>query len=476
MDTDHDTQRAGTDAPARRNLRRNTLVFLGAVFLHALAYLLLSPPWMGEDEPWHFEYVEHVARGFRPWGGIPILPPTADRPDARTRMTIAHLQVEQRFRAIPPEVIDRTEREILASMREHHFWQRVDWAGSETDIESFDQVAKNFSATKQPPVYYLLAGGWLRLFSLEGVEARLWAVRALSFLIFLVTAWAGLAFARALLQDETLALCTALMIAWFPMHARQASVINNDLLANALTAGVFWLSARFLTRASGRFEPVWMLALCGLALFTKPTAVSAAVVATLAVSLRSANAARGGRQFWMLAGIAALVALAAFFWLRKSPAVPKNIAALVERVEKGVKWDTLAVTWRTWIGAFNWYSRELPPAVYATTALVALAALAGVGNYASRRRADIPPRALLLCLAAVTCQYVLIVLKGEGAGRYMMPMLPAAAVIATIGLVAVWPAERRKLAVSLFALALVLFDALFLWYGLVPNQYLMWNA
>jgi hypothetical protein len=467
-----------TEPHTPRATRRRTLAFLGAVFLHALVYFLLSPPWMGEDEPWHFEYVEHVSRGYRPGSRLPIPPldATTGRPDQRTILTTAHLQVRQRFHDIPLEVVDRTERDIIASMREHHFWQRVDWAGSEMDIHNFDQVAKNYSAMPQPPVYYLLAGSWLQLFSPNAIDARLWTVRALSLLIYLVTAWAGLVFARALLRDETLALCTAFIVAWFPMHARQAAVVNNDLLANAVTAGTFLFAARILTRGGGRLDPVWMLALCGLGLFTKSTAWGAAIVATLAVLLRGDGLARAGRKSWMLAGIATLAGLAAFFWLRKSPAAPKNVTAMLERIDDGLTWDTLLKTWRTWIGAFNWDSRYFPDAVYVIAALVAFAAVVGSVIYISRSGGADLRRQVLFCLAAVAGQYLLIVLKGVGAGRYMMPMLPAAAVIATIGLVAVWPAEKRTWAASLLALGLVTFDALFLWYGFVPNQYLIWNA
>ncbi len=461
MDTEPDSPRAS---------RRHTFAFLGAVFLHALAYFLLSPPWMGEDEPWHFEYVEHVSRGHLP-GNWRKIPPTETGADPRTVHTTSHLQVLSRFPEISTEEIDLTEREIMRSMREQNWWQRVDWAGSETDTQNFDQVAKNFSAMPQPPPYYLLAGTWLRLFSFDDVEARLYAARALSLLIHLATALAGLAFARALFRDETLALCAAFLIAWFPMHARQAAVINNDLLANAFTAVVFWLGARHLTKSGGRFDPVWMLVLCGLCLFTKSSAFSGVIVTTIAVLLRST-----GKKVGLLAAIFALVATASFLWLRNSPAVPKSFAKMFQRMEAGASWAVLEKTWTTWIASFNWHSRELPDTVYVVTAIVALAAAIGALVFLSRVDSSTLRRGVLFCFACVLCQYALIVLRGEGAGRYMMPALPAAAAIVTTGLVAIWPVERRRLALSALAIAVVLFDALFLWYGLVPNQYLLWNA
>ena len=45
------------------NAKRWLLV---AASLLGAVHLLLLPPWMGEDEPWHFDYVKNVAEGHRP--------------------------------------------------------------------------------------------------------------------------------------------------------------------------------------------------------------------------------------------------------------------------------------------------------------------------------------------------------------------------------------------------------------------------
>ena len=56
--------RPWTEAEATRSRRA---VLLAALLL-GIAHLFLLPAWMGEDEPWHFEYVQHVSEGHLPLG------------------------------------------------------------------------------------------------------------------------------------------------------------------------------------------------------------------------------------------------------------------------------------------------------------------------------------------------------------------------------------------------------------------------
>ncbi len=78
-----------------RSLRLAPL--LVAALLHAAAFLVLLPPWMGEDEPWQVEFASHVAAGHAPWGGIATSGSSADRPhDDRELMSLPQLQVRRR--------------------------------------------------------------------------------------------------------------------------------------------------------------------------------------------------------------------------------------------------------------------------------------------------------------------------------------------------------------------------------------------
>jgi 4-amino-4-deoxy-L-arabinose transferase-like glycosyltransferase len=252
--------------------RRATWAFAAAALLIGVVQLLALAPWMGEDEPWHLEYARHVAAGYRPWGGQPMRGATADRPDDRALMPLSQLQVRRRFADIPAERLAATQEAILASMAERNYYQRVDWAGVEAKRSNFDQVAPDFSAATQPPFYYLVAGGLLALVPSDDVEVQLWTLRGLSLLLFAAGALVALAIARTALRDERLALCAAAVFAFLPMSARQAAVVNNDVLAKLIVAVVLLCVVRSLCGVKRRWELPLAGVLCALALLTKSTA------------------------------------------------------------------------------------------------------------------------------------------------------------------------------------------------------------
>ena len=139
-------------------------------------------------------------------------------------------------------------------MRAHGWYRKVDWAGVDDQRGNFDQVVLNSTATIYPPLYFLVAGHWMRLWGAQELEARLFVTRLLSWLLYLGTAWAALAFGRTLFDDERAALCVAALVAFLPMSARQAALVNNDVLAKFLSAVVLWLAARWLTRKGAAWE------------------------------------------------------------------------------------------------------------------------------------------------------------------------------------------------------------------------------
>ena len=472
------------DPTARaRERRRTTWLLALAAALHGLVYLALLPPWMGEDEPWHFEYVRHVATGHVPWGGPPIHGPRSAEGDERARVPLAQLQVRRRFQGLPESEIAETQREILASMARERFYARVDWVGIEEPEDSFDQVAPDFSAAAQPPLYYLLAGAWLApwlaLAPEIGIERELFLVRAFSFALYVATCVACLLFARHAFDDERLAICAALFCAWLPMHARQAALVNNDVLARTLVAFVFWLCARQIAGRARAWELALAVLLCALGLLAKTTAAGGLALLVLALPFRSKALALRGRSVALAALVALVVAIAAlgvWLWLgQHNPALPKNVEALRLRLSRGLSLESLAEIWRTFVGSFNWYSRDLPRGVSAALGtLAALAALAALATLV-RTPSGLSRRLALLCFAAVAIQLALVALRGVAHGRYLMPVLPALGVLAAAGLVAL-PERWRTRAVFAFALALALYDAVFLWAGLVPNEVLLWSA
>lgn len=480
-----DAERAAAQSVgARPQTQRDTRLFLLAVLLHGLVYFLAVAPWMGEDEPWHFEYASHVADGHAPWGAGKVvfhytgLQTGADAPyDERWDYASSQLQVRRRFASVSDEAIAARQAQILASMDRAGFYRRVDWSGGFAGRSDFDQVQPVFTATTQPPGYYLLAGAWLALCPSDSIEARLQWTRGLSLALYLLTCWAGLRFARAAFRDRSLSLAAALIIAWLPMHARQAGIVNNDVLARTLSALVWMVCARRLAGWAGRREFALAVALALLGLFVKSTTAPNLLVlfATLALDSRRVRDARR-LMFFALGGAAALAGIVVFWHFQHSPVLPRNVDAFLLRVGRGLSTHALRELATSWIGAFNWYSRPLADTTYFVIGGAMLAAFGGGLVALVRGAAGVERATLALCLLGVLAQLALVVLRGVGHGRYLMPALLAVAALLAAGACALFDERSRPRAVAVLAAAFVLYDAWFLWAGLAPNEYGAWGA
>jgi hypothetical protein len=464
--------RAGPEAR-----RRTTLLFLAAVALHGLAYLALLPAWMGEDEPWHFEYARHVADGYLPTGGKEIVGGRGAPYDERASWPLAVLQVRRRFRGLDEPRIEATQQAILRSMAEQGFYARVDWAGAEPARRSFDQVAPDFTAASQPPLYYALAGAWLALSPASTIEGDLVWTRALSWLLYVATAWAALAFARQAFDDERVALAAAFAAAWLPLHARQAALVNNDVLARTIATLVLLVCARRLRgRASAR-EVGLAAALAVAGLFAKSSAAGALLLLAGVLVAGFRAFARRARAIAIACGLALALAAAAWIWhVQHSPVVPRNADAFLLRAGRGLSIETLRELWATFVGAFCWYSRPLPPAAYALAGGVAAVVLAGTVACLARAREGVSRAVVALALAALAVQLALVVLRGVGHGRYLVPAIAGFGVVCAAGLVAWVPEPWRARMCALAAALFVAYDALFLWGGLAGNEWLRWGS
>jgi len=470
-----------TDTAARR---RETRWFLLAVLLHGLVYFLAVAPWMGEDEPWHFEYASQVADGHGPWGGGKVeyhkteLATGADAPyDERWDHSASLLQTRRRFAGLDDAAIDARQAQILESMERHEFYARVDWTGGVGGRADFDEVQPMFTATTHSPGYYLVLGAWLALWPGDGVDGQLYWARALSLLLYVLTCWAGLEFARAAFSDRTLAWAAALVVAWLPMHARQAALVNNDVLVRTLSAFVWMVCARRLAGVAGGREFALAVVVAVLALFVKTTAAAGLGVLFLTLVLDTRRVRDARRLLLFAAGAALVLAGVVTYWhFQHSPVLPRNVAAFLLRIGRGLSASALRELATTWIGAFNWYSRPLSDFAYASVGGVMLALLAGGLVALARGAAGVSRTILLLCVLGTLVQCALPVLRGVGHGRYLMPTLLAVAAWFAAGACS-WGSERvRQRSLVVLAAALVVYDAWFLWGGLVPNEYGVWGA
>jgi hypothetical protein len=261
-----------------------------AALVHGLAYLVLLPPWMGEDEPWHVEYAGHVGQGHLPWGGEEM------RFGDRELMSLSQLQMRRKVEGLEAEEILRTQWALLDSMREHDFWARVDWAAWPGGAQSLDQVVEAHTAAHQPPLYYLLGGALLYVAGATDVEARMWLLRILSLVAYVAVVAATFALAERTCRDPWVAVACALLVAWWPMHARQAGVANNDVLVKVLTSWTLLVAVDLAREGITARRMVKALALCAAALATKTTGAAALAPVALACAWRGGRRATGWRS------------------------------------------------------------------------------------------------------------------------------------------------------------------------------------
>lgn len=448
-----------------RFLRPESLVLAAACLVGALFQVLL-PPWTGEDEPWHLEYAHHISRGHPPWGGKPL------RAEDAKRLTISQLLVRERLAGLSEEEIVRVQAEIVASMRDAELFERIDWISWMGGARGFEEIQTAFTATRQPPLYYVLGGVWLAALGIENVEHELIALRLLSLPAYLAVVALTGALARLALRERRAVIGAMLVAALWPIHARQAAVVNNDVLAKLLAAAVLYAGARFLVGQGTRRTAAGLVVLGALGLFTKTTTVAPLLVAMGA--LLWSRGGRAGRRTLVAASALSIAVLAGgvLFWLALgSPVIPRHLGDLQGRLHAAMSEQLRKVLFETSIGQFGYYSRRFPDAVYPTAGIGL--ALAGLGLlFAWLRRGDVLVRRVLTYLAvAVVAQLVLIAMRGIGHGRYLLPLLPALAIFLAAGVVTAVPARRRNTALAVLAGALLLFDVVFVWYGLIRYEY-----
>lgn len=452
---------------------RGSLWLVLAVVLHGLVYFVLLPPWMGEDEPWHFEYARDLALAHDSHDSHDSLdlagPPAGVA--AEEALTRSQQRIRARTGAAPEDVVD-TQARIVASMQANLFWERVDFAGWGHGAHTLDRFVKGHSEADQPPLYYAACAAGLRLFGLRAVEAQLWFLRGLSFLCYLAVVWLTWALARLAAEEAWIAACAALVVAWLPMHAHQAAIVNNDVLVKVFASAALWLAGLLLLGRAGLRAAGAMLACAALAVATKPTAIG--VVPPLCVALAAAWGKDRSRAARVVAagGAAALLAGGAILYWQL--AGTQSLPDLLAKRHWGfvLSRHFYLETLRTLAGSFNWYTRDAPRSLYALFALALGGGLVGSVVAAVRGRDGTQRRIVALCWLAVGCQFAAMLFRGFATGRYLFPVLPALGTLVAVGWIAPWPADWRPRGAVLLALALVLYDGFVLWNGLVPNLYL----
>lgn len=451
--------------------------------LHGLMYCVLLAPWMGEDEPFHLANAALVARD-----GLVGKGPGFSFAEVR-EAPVSQLQARRAGYGDDLVEIAEVEARIIASMRETGFWRRVDWTSRDEHPESFDALGVASGASHQPKLYYVLLAPLLALAPADAPLVQLHVARAVSLLLFVGTVLLAHGAARRALPRGPGAMLVGLAVALWPMSARMAAVVNNDVLARFLVAAAFYVAARWITAprtddAAGApgarrpwAAPALLVGVSALAVFTKPTGATAVLVAGLALLLHPAASRRLARTVALLGALGAVVVAGVMSYLAQhNPGVRPEWQENWRRLVEGVSPSNLAELAGTLVGRFNWESRAPSPDLSGPIGWL-LVALTAVGALALLRRPEWTTRRVLwLAWGASVAQLLLVAVRGVGKGRYLMPAAPALALLVVVGLLVLVPERHHRRLATAATCGLVLLSALHALTGLVHENWIAWGS
>jgi 4-amino-4-deoxy-L-arabinose transferase-like glycosyltransferase len=292
-------------ARQRRRVPLPLVILLALALVQGVAWSMMTLPFQGPDEPAHIAYAQHLAetghgpQEFRGRGHVSTelaraeyeinLLPMFGRPAARPTWS-ALRGVSEQLEHIPAA-------------------QRKDGSGP-------NAIAQN------PPLYYGYAALAYRLSPDRSVFGRLFALRAASVLLYVLTVALTWLIAAELFGATWVRFLATAVVALHPKLASLAGVVNPDTLLVTLSTAFILAGLRLLKRGPSVGRVALVAACAGLAalthgrgLFLVPPAILVVAVSLLRghVSLRMALGSIGAAAAIQLAGLAA-----AYLWTRSS--------------------------------------------------------------------------------------------------------------------------------------------------------------
>jgi hypothetical protein len=410
--------------------------------------LLVVPPWQNPDEPQHLHTVRLIAL----YGSDFVLESHVD---------------------------DRSEEEIVRSMMEHGWWSYYDAAIPSPAPRTFSEgPARVVNAYFGPPgggsrLYYSAVAMLFRTLDITGLLAQLYTMRVLSAvwsLLTLVCVWRG---TRALLDERSAMVVTALM-AVHPQFVIVSTTASPDAFVNLAGAAFWWRAGVMLSASVSAWSVISLWGCALLAVLIRRMGAPLLVIAAAVTLGRLAGAAVYGSRR-KVARAAAVIVLAVATIAVAWPAMPDDVHRAFAWLQFDEVQAVAAVAARTdelprflealfthfWFIA-GWTRHQAPLWWYAAVALICGVAVAGLV------RRDASPSGTVVALASAmlllqtlaVIAYHFGVLQAGAQGRYIFPVLPAVFALLWIG----WrrwvpPAALSTAAVGLVA-AMGLLNAL----------------
>lgn len=219
---------------------RMLLALIGCYIIFGFAASLLIPPWQSPDEPAHFEHAMLI-----PYGTDAELP--------------------------------AVQQPILDSFTAFQFYRFRGYTVPETAPTSFSSIDYlMIRQVNKTPLYYQLASfaaSWTK-----NTVLQLYSMRWLSVMLSAITIPLAFALAREVLPESRarLALLAAAVVALLPMYGYIGASVNPDTLGTPLAAATALFAVRAVRGKQTLLSVVTMLALAGLSIWSRRSAVALA--------------------------------------------------------------------------------------------------------------------------------------------------------------------------------------------------------
>jgi 4-amino-4-deoxy-L-arabinose transferase-like glycosyltransferase len=436
------------------------VLLLAAVAIIGAAWALLVPAWQAPDEPPHFSYAQGLAENLELPGEEP----------GRINSSEVDLSVEgTQADVLAQNLLARAEWDERA----YRDWRAKDGrlpAGSRANGGGRLPGGSANPARTNPPLYYLYLAPPYLADSGGDLFDRLFVMRLWSMLLLLVsTAAAWLLVGEVLGRRPVLQLVGAAVAGLQPMASAISASVSPDAMLIATWSVALWLGARIVLRGLTPAPAVALAVTVAAAVLTKATgyALVPAAAFALVVGLWHRRRQPGIRSLAVPAIAAAALLVPIAGWLVLARGLGRSAINRVPGVTQDSGLDVgsfLDYLWQfylpnlpgqdrfpliprlpvydVWIktgwGAFGWLEIRLPGAFYPVLAAVSVALVIGIAAALLRRRGTgglallgffgLTAAALLGGLHVVEFQMITRDGTGFNQGRYLLPLLPLAAV------------------------------------------------
>jgi hypothetical protein len=233
------TSSAVIQAPAWKVTFRLLICIWACFLVRGIFYSSVLPLWEGYDEFSHFAYVQQLVYP----GNIPIVNQTA-----------ASREIEESLRLLPhPWTSERLAPPVVT----HDVYWKLPSQDRETRQQRLCSMPRDSARqasgdpsllyeSLQPPLYYWLASGVLRLIARATLPSRVIAVRWFSVSIASLVVPLGFLLARRVLRHDGLALGVVALVTAMPELMIDVSRVANDTLAIPLYTLLVLLALRWL--------------------------------------------------------------------------------------------------------------------------------------------------------------------------------------------------------------------------------------